>query len=231
MTPHALAKTIDHALLQPNLTNREFDAGCDVAVKFGVKAVCVKSADVGRAFNRVSSSSVGVCAVVGFPHGNTRVEVTALEAKLSLDQGATEIDVVVPLSATLSHDFPAVESYVRTLNECVVGQGGILKVIFETGLIVDPALKIKLCEICRNCGVAFVKTSTGFATARGSDGVLRQLGATVDDVQLLVKHARPTCEVKASGGIRTLAEVRRYLELGATRVGTASTAAILAETE
>jgi deoxyribose-phosphate aldolase len=227
VTPEALAKTIDHALLQPTLLDKDFDAGCDVALKYSVAALCVKSVDVPRAVKRRGSSPVAICAVVGFPHGNAPVKVTAYEAVTAMEAGATEIDVVLSLSRALSGDFAATTDQVVALNGCVTERGGLLKVIFETGLIADAATKIRLCEICKQANVAFVKTSTGFATMKRSDGALQAVGATVADVRLMVEHAGPTCRVKASGGIRTREEVELYLALGATRIGTASTADIL----
>lgn len=227
MTPEALAKTIDHALLQPTLLERDFEAGCDVAIQYSVAALCVKSVDVKRAVRRMSGSSVAVCAVVGFPHGNAPVKVTAYEATVAMEEGATEIDAVLNVSRVLSQDFTFVTEQVTILNVAVNERGGLLKVIFETGLIGDSSLKVRLCEICKTAKVAFVKTSTGFATEKCADGTLRTLGATEQDVQLLVEHASPICQVKASGGIRTREAVERFLALGATRIGTASTADIL----
>jgi deoxyribose-phosphate aldolase len=147
----------------------------------------------------------------------------------AMDEGATEIDVVVCLSRVLSGDFAATTELVTTMNQRVTERGGLLKVIFETGLIHDEATKIRLCEICKAAKVAFVKTSTGFATAKNREGALVSCGATVEDVALLVKHAGPVCQVKASGGIRTRADAERFLALGATRIGTGSTASILGD--
>jgi deoxyribose-phosphate aldolase len=227
VAPKDLSKTIDHALLQPTLVARDFDAGCDVALKYSVVALCVKSVDVARAVRRVSGSSVAVCAVVGFPHGNSPLKVTAFEAVTAMDEDAIEIDAVVNLSRVLSSDLGFVTEQITTLNAAVTSRGGLLKMIFETGLITDRAVKIQLCEICKTAKVAFVKTSTGFATEKRADGSMRSLGATISDVKLLVENARPICQVKASGGIRTREEAEQFIALGATRIGTASTADIL----
>jgi deoxyribose-phosphate aldolase len=227
VAPKDLSKTIDHALLQPTLLARDFDAGCEVAIKYSVAALCVKSVDVAYASRRMMGSSVAVCAVVGFPHGNSPIKVTLLEAMTAMDEGAIEIDAVVNLSRVLSSDFGFVSEQITTLNAAVTSRGGLLKMIFETGLITDRTIKIQLCEICKAAKVAFVKTSTGFATEKRADGSMRALGATIDDVKLLVENARPICQVKASGGIRTREEVEQYIALGATRIGTASTADIL----
>jgi deoxyribose-phosphate aldolase len=228
-TVEAVAKAIDHALLQPVQTDYQFQAGCELAIRWAVASVCVKSTDVGRAQSRVRDTGVAVCAVVGFPHGNTLNEISCLEARRALESGATEIDAVVTLARVLSDDWAAVQDQISSLNATVVGARGLLKVIFETGLIADRERKIKLCEICREIGVAYVKTSTGFAVGRNSDGSTVTLGANIDDVALLAQHAGPTCLVKASGGIRSFRDAMALLRAGAARLGTASTESILVE--
>jgi deoxyribose-phosphate aldolase len=225
----ALAKYIDHALLQPAQSDSDFDAGCDVACEWGVAALCVKSADVVRAKKRTEGSGVAVCAVVGFPHSNAPTDVICYEAKRALESGASEIDAVVSLSRVLSRDWDAVREQIGLLNQTTVQAGGALKVIFETGLIGERDAKVRLCEICRELRVAYVKTSTGFAVGRGADGGMMTLGATLDDVALLVENAGPTCKTKASGGIRRLAEALAFIRVGASRLGTTSTAEILGE--
>jgi deoxyribose-phosphate aldolase len=174
----ALAKYIDHALLQPALTDLEFDAGCEIARRWAVATVCVKSTDVRRAVERMRGSDVAVCAVVGFPHANAPTEVICLEAARALESGATEIDAVVNLSRVLSEDWGAVRAQIEAINAATVSRGGLAKVILETGLIRDRAKKTKLCAICREESVAFINTSTGFATGRGPDGTVTSLGAS-----------------------------------------------------
>lgn len=224
-----LAKYIDHALLQPGLTDREFDAGCELAKRWAVATVCVKSVDVRRARERTRDSGVAVCAVVGFPHANAPTEILCYEAARALETGATEIDAVVNLARVMSDDWAAVRAQIEAINAEAVRRGGQLKMILETGLIRDRETKKRLCEICRDAKVAFVKTSTGFATERGPDGSVTVMGATIEDVKLLVEHAGASCKVKASGGIRTLQDALNYIELGAARLGTTSTESILAE--
>jgi deoxyribose-phosphate aldolase len=225
----ALAKTIDHALLQPAQSDYEFDAGCELAKRWSVASVCVKSTDVGRAVPRMVNSGIAVGAVVGFPHANAPTEIIRLEAEQALESGATEIDAVLTLARVLSDDWSAVSSQIESLNSTVVSRRGTLKIIFETGLIPDRARKIRLCEICRKLRVAYVKTSTGFAIGRSADGSMMTVGATMDDVRLLVEHAGPDCRVKASGGIRTFDDAISFLRAGAARLGTASTETILLE--
>lgn len=226
-----LAAAIDHALLQPALTDGAFDSGCSLACKWQVGALCVKSCDVSRARARIEleRGSVALCAVVGFPHANVATELICLEASRALEEGATEIDAVVNLSRILSDDWTAVTRQIESFNRTVVERGGILKVIFETGLLPERPAKIRLCEICRKLRVGYVKTSTGFATGVSRDGTNGTLGATLDDVRLLVEHASPVCKVKASGGIRSYDEAVAFLQVGAHRLGTASTDRILTE--
>jgi deoxyribose-phosphate aldolase len=211
------------------LTDREFDAGCELARRWAVATVCVKSVDVERAQERMRESGVAVCAVVGFPHANTPTEVTCFEVARALETGATEIDAVANLARVMSGDWAAVRAQIEAINAETVRRGGQLKVILETGLIRDRETKKRLCEICRDVRVAFVKTSTGFATASGPDGSVMAKGATLEDVKLLVEHSGATCKVKASGGIRTLRDALNYIEVGAARLGTTSTESILAE--
>jgi deoxyribose-phosphate aldolase len=228
-TVRTLASAIDHALLQPALTERDFDAGCELAKQWAVAAVCVKSADVRRARSRMSDSGVAISAVVGFPHANAPTEITCLEAQRSLENGASEIDAVVSLGPVLSSNWEMVADQIASLNATTTSHGGSLKVIFETGLIVERERKITLCRICREQRVAFVKTSTGFAIGHDTLGHPIALGATIDDVQLLVQNAGPVCKVKASGGIRSFDDAIRFLQAGAARLGTSNTSAILRE--
>lgn len=227
----SLAAAIDHALLQPAQSDEAFEFGCSTACKWKVGALCVKSCDVTRARARLDTerSDVALCAVVGFPHANATTEIICLEATRALDEGATEIDAVVNLSRVLSNDWVAVTRQIESFNRTVVERGGVLKVIFETGLLPTSSAKIRLCEICRELAVGYVKTSTGFAMGVRSDGTSGTLGATLDDVRLLVEHASPVCKVKASGGIRSYDEAVAFLRLGAHRIGTASTEQIMTE--
>ncbi|MGE5784950.1 MAG: deoxyribose-phosphate aldolase [Myxococcales bacterium] len=227
LSPSELAKSIDHPLLQPSQSDREFDQGCELAKQWQVAAACVKSADVARARARLEGSGVATCAVVGFPHANSPTDLVCLEAERALAEGATEIDAVITLARVVSEDWAAVAGQIEAYNRTVIDRGGILKLIFETGLISNREHKIRLCQLCREYGVAYVKTSTGFALATRPDGTSITLGATLDDVSLMREHAGPVCKVKASGGIRSYSDALSFLTAGATRLGTASTERIL----
>jgi deoxyribose-phosphate aldolase len=224
-----IAKWIDHAVLQPTLTDEELRAGCQVALRNHVATVCIKPYAVPLASEILQGSDVRVCTVVGFPHGGSRIDIKAREAEAAMQDGATEIDMVVNVGKALGGDWKYLEEEIGYLQKAVIGQGGLLKVIFETDYLVRDADKIRLCEICSRAGVAFVKTSTGFGFVKRADGAYAYTGATEHDVVLLRRTCSPTVQVKASGGIRTLDDVLRLRACGAARIGATATEAILAE--
>lgn len=224
----ALARRIDHSLLYPALSLRDFEAGCDLAVELETKTVCVRSADVAAAQRRVEGSPVLVCAVVGFPHGNVPTCVKCFEAETALGEGARELDMVVDVPRVLRGDYASVARDIASVAEVCRKASAKLKVIFECAYL-DRGQKLKLCELARSEAVAFVKTSTGFALP--SAGREQALGATVEDVALLSGAVAPVCGVKAAGGIRELAQVERLLAAGATRIGTSSTRQLLEAVE
>lgn len=219
--------SIDHAILSPTLTDVETRAALDLVRGVPIASVCVRPHAVGMALEACGGTTV--CTVVGFPHGGQLPEAKALEARLALDSGAREIDMVVNAGKVLSCDWEFVRRDISEVLSVVRGQEGVLKVIFETDYLVDDAHKIRLCELCGELAVDFVKTSTGFAFVKGKDGGYDQHGATDHDLILMCRHAPGHVGVKASGGVRDLARARRVLELGCTRIGTSSTLAILEE--
>lgn len=214
----ALASLIDHSVLQPTATLADLEKGCRDGRAAGVASVCVLPYFVGRAAELLVGSPTVPSTVVGFPHGSTSLESKRSEADTALRQGAREIDAVVNVSLVLSGDWAAVRNEIHALAECCHERQAKLKLIFETCHL-DRAQKIRLCELCSEAGVDWVKTSTGFGPA----------GATEEDVRLLRDHCPPSVQVKASGGIRTLEQLIRFRDLGATRIGTSRTASILDE--
>ncbi len=226
MTPAEIAARLDHSLLSPVLTAQLFEQGCDEAVELSTAALCVRSAEVAHARRRVGQAKVKLCAVIGFPQANTSLAVTRVEAKQALSDGATELDLVLDLTQLKSAAWQAVEERVSTIQSLVAGAGAALKVILETGAL-TPEEKRQAALVCHRAGVAFVKTSTGFFTLTDPSGRVWVSGASEEDVSLLVSLVRPRCEVKASGGIRSLAQTERFLALGATRIGTSSSRAIV----
>jgi deoxyribose-phosphate aldolase len=222
-TPEQLARSIDHALLHPSLPYREFEQGLSLCRELLVGAACVKSCDVRRAADYLNGCSTLVCSVVGFPHGNCSPTAKVYEAEQAIADGAREIDYVINVAAAVSGRFDDLHDEMEALNRAVCSRGVPLKVIFENAYLDDSA-KLQLCRMAKQLRVAFVKTSTGFATGLGSSV---PTGATLRDVELMVREARPECQVKASGGIRDLDTMERFLDAGATRIGTSATAAII----
>ena len=226
-----IAARIDHALLHPTLNDADFREGCLLAKRWAVAAVCVKPYAVRDAVDLLSGSPVLVSAVAAFPHGNSATSVKVREAEQACEDGAREIDFVVNVGKVLSGDWTYVAAEVGAVNAAAVERGAITKVIFENAYYEDDAPIVRLCEICNEVGVAYVKTSTGFGFVPQPRGGYAAGGATEGHVRLMRKHARPETGVKASGGIRTLQDLIDLVALGVTRVGTSSTEVILRQAE
>jgi deoxyribose-phosphate aldolase len=228
----SIARLIDHALLHPTMTDDQLRAGCELGVKLGVASVCIKPYAVSLAAKALAGTPVAVCTVIGFPHGSPATETKRFEGKLALDQGATELDMVVNVGKVLSGDWPYVEADIRAVVELAHSRGALVKVIFENEFLSDDQPKIELCRICSAVGADFVKTSTGFGYVNRPDVGWTTIGATEHDLRLMRAHSDPRVKVKASGGVRTYGDALRVVELGAARIGTSSTAAIVqGETE
>ncbi|KAI9793817.1 MAG: hypothetical protein M1835_006975 [Candelina submexicana] len=223
-----IAKMIDHALLHPTMTDEEIRAGLEVAKKYNVATVCIKPYSIPVAKSILAGSIVGICPVIGFPHGNSITDVKVFEAGRAAKEGGTEIDMVVNVGKALSGEWAYVEEEIRRVNDAVVNEGALLKVIFENDYLTDKEI-IRLCEICTNVGVAFVKTSTGFGFVKGKDGRYSYEGATVRHLKLMKEHVGSGVQIKAAGGVRTLDELLVVMSLGVTRLGTSATVAIMEE--
>jgi deoxyribose-phosphate aldolase len=224
-----IAKMIDHALLHPTLTDPELRDGCALALRYDVASVCVKPYAVPLAAELLAGSDVRVGTVIGFPHGSNATIIKVAETVQACRDGAVEIDMVVNVGKVLSADWAYVEADIRAIHETCAANGAILKVIFENDFLTDNTAKIQLCTICSAVGVEYVKTSTGFGFVKGPNGGHNTAGATPPDLQLMLDHVSEAVQVKASGGIRTLDDLLAVKEMGVTRVGTSSTAAILEE--
>ncbi len=217
-TAASLAKMIDHSLLNPVMTDKDLLEGIETAKKYKVASVCIKPYFVSKAVELLEFSGVAVGTVVGFPHGGHRSAVKIMEAHQALQNGATELDMVVNIGKVLSDDWLYVESDIRAvINVCKANQA-VCKVIFENCYLTDRH-KIKLCQLCESLGADFVKTSTGYGPG----------GATNEDIKLMRANVSPSVQVKAAGGIRTLDRLLEVLDLGVTRVGATATVAILEE--
>jgi len=176
----------------------------------------------------LTGSNVKTGTVIGFPHGNSAKTIKLLEADKACDDGADEVDMVINVGKALGGDWDYVEDEINAINKAVVGKGAILKVIFENDFLESEHI-IRLCQICNHCGVAFVKTSSGYGFVKQDNGMYSYDGATEQDLKLMRQHTDSTIEVKAAGGVRTLKDLLKVRSIGATRVGATATAAMLEE--
>jgi deoxyribose-phosphate aldolase len=227
VTLRDLAKMIDHSLLHPTMTDRELEEGCRLARKHDVASVCIKPYAAALAHDLLAGSDVLVCTVIGFPHGGNRTDMKVSEAEAALMDGATELDMVINIGKALSGDWDYIAGEIKAINAVGVAGGAIVKVIFETDYLTRDEDKIRLCRICSDIGVAFVKTSTGYGFVRGADGRYGYAGATDHDLVLMRRECAPKVQVKAAGGVRTLDDLLRVRALGVARVGATATEAIL----
>lgn len=225
----ALAKMIDHSLLHPTMTDEELKEGCALAIHYNVASVCLKPYAVPLAKEWLQGSDVMVCTVIGFPHGNSAIDVKVYETNKACEDGAVEIDMVVNIGKVLQNDWEYVYHEIKSIHDLTLKHHAALKVIFENDFLEDDTHKIKLCEICTEIGVEFVKTSTGYGFVKGSDGKYSYQGATEHDLKLMRKHSGAKVQVKAAGGVRSLDDLLKVKEWGITRIGATATAAILVE--
>jgi deoxyribose-phosphate aldolase len=207
----SIASLIDHTLLKPEATESDIVQLCREAREYNFKTVCVNPCWVDMARRKLSDSSVLVCTVIGFPLGANLTETKLSEARLALEQGAAELDMVQNAGALRSGDSAFVQAEIAALTRVAHAAGAILKVILETSVLSEEE-KVAACRIAVEAGVDFVKTSTGFSAS----------GATESDVRLMRATVGPSVGVKASGGVRTFDALRRMVEAGATRIGTSS---------
>ncbi len=228
VTLQQLAKTIDHSLLQPAMTDAEILNGLRISKEYKVATACVKPYAIPMAKKELEGSGVLVCPVIGFPAGNSTTVVKVYEAIAAARAGGQEIDMVINVGKALSGDWAYVEDEIRQVNEAVVKEGAILKVIFENDYLQDQDI-IKLCQICSDIGVAFVKTSTGYGFVKQANGMYSYHGATIPHLKLMRQHSKPEVQIKAAGGVRTLDGLLHVISLGVTRIGATATVAILKE--
>ena len=211
-----LAKTIDHSLLKPELTHNDVISGCELAKRYHVASVCVKPCHVLLAAELLRGSDVRVGTVIGFPHGNSTTTVKVAEARQALQDGATELDMVINIGEMRSGHYTYVQDEIKALCDLAHQAGAIVKVIFENAYLTEDE-KIKACHLSEEAGADFVKTSTGFAPT----------GATIDDIKLMRKNVSSRVQVKAAHGIRTLEAALQMIDAGVTRIGATATAVIL----
>jgi deoxyribose-phosphate aldolase len=219
---------IDHSLLHPTMSDTEVVKGCELSRDYGVATACVKPYHVPLAEEIFEGSGVQVCAVIGFPHGNSSTRLKVLEAESVVADGALEVDMVVNVGKVKSAEWTYVETEVRAINEAVISGGALLKVIFENDFLAEAEI-VRLCEICSAAQVAFVKTSTGYGFTKDHEGKYSYKGATHEHLKLMRAHTPETVQVKAAGGVRTLDDLLSVRALGVTRIGATATQAILNE--
>ena len=211
-----VAKTIDHALLRPDMTRDEVRAGCEVAMKYDVASVCCKPADVAFCAEILKSSSVHVGTVVGFPHGNSATSTKVFETKQVVADGATEIDVVINIGLMKSGMYDQVRDEIAAVVDAAAGNQ--VKVILENAYLTKEEI-VKACQLCEAAGADYVKTSTGFAPT----------GAILEDVQLMRASVSSKVEVKSAGGVKSLDMLLSFMDAGVKRSGASGTAAMLDE--
>ena len=224
-----LAKMIDHSLLHPTMTDEDLKKGCEIARTYNVASVCIKPYAVPLAVRELAGSDVLVGTVIGFPQGNSTIELKVAETNKACQDGASEIDMVINIGKALQEDWEYIKQEINAVCAATHQQGAMLKVIFENDFLPADKYKIKLCQICSEVGVDFVKTSTGYGFVKGEDGKYSYQGATHEDLTLMRKHSDPTVQVKAAGGVRSLDDLLAVKALGVTRVGATATVAMLEE--
>jgi deoxyribose-phosphate aldolase len=208
LTESEIAKLIDHTLLKPDATQDEIRKLCEEALQYQFASVCVNPWNVAQSAELLRGCKVKVCSVAGFPLGATLPEVKVFEAQKSIQRGAQEIDMVINIGALKSGRVDAVEADIHGVVAASHHAGAICKVIIETCLLTREE-KIQASLAAKNAGADFVKTSTGFSTA----------GATPEDVRLIRETIGPNTGIKAAGGVRTLEDLQKMVEAGATRIG------------
>lgn len=224
MTEKILAKMIDHSLLHPTMTDGEIRQGCELARRYDVATACIKPYSIGLAKEVLADSGVGICTVIGFPHGNSTTAIKVKETEAAVKEGSTEIDMVINIGKALGGDWDYVRDEIKAINDA----SPLLKVIFENDYLQEPHI-VRLCQICSEIGVAFVKTSTGYGFVKQENGMYSYKGATVEHLKLMRKHCPPSVQIKAAGGVRTLDDLLLVRSLGVTRIGATATATILDE--
>lgn len=211
-----VAKTIDHALLRPDMTRDEVIAGCSVAMKYNVASVCCKPADISLCAAHLKGSDVLVGTVVGFPHGSSATATKVFETQLAVKDGAVEIDVVINIGWMKSGLYEEVQSEIEAVVKAADGYP--VKVILENAYLTKEEI-VKACQLVEAAGGHYVKTSTGFAPT----------GAILEDVILMRKSVSEKVKVKSAGGVKSLDMLLSFMDAGVTRSGASATAAMLDE--
>ncbi|EOS33268.1 deoxyribose-phosphate aldolase [Lachnospiraceae bacterium 28-4] len=206
MDKNEVLKHVDHTLLLQASTWDEIRQICDDAVKYRTASVCIPPCYVKQAYDYMEGK-IPVCTVIGFPNGNMTTKTKEFETKDAIENGASEIDMVINVGWLRDKKYDLVEEEIRTLKKACGER--ILKVIIETCLLTEEE-KIKMCQIVTNAGADYIKTSTGFSSG----------GATFEDIKLFAEHVGPNVKIKAAGGISSMEDAEKFISLGADRLGT-----------
>ena len=209
-----IAGMIDHTILKPEATEAEIMELCKEAVKYNFASVCVNPSMVAKAATILEGTPVKVCTVIGFPLGATTTEVKAFETEDTIKKGATEVDMVINVGKLKERDLAYVKNDIQAVVNAAKGKA-LTKVIIETCLLTDEE-KVIACQLSKEAGADFVKTSTGFSKG----------GATAHDIKLMRETVGPGMGVKASGGVRSREDALTMIENGATRIGASASIAI-----
>lgn len=207
---------IDHTLLKPFASHEQLKALCDEAKQYEFASVCVNPCHAAFAAKELAGANVKTCCVVGFPFGTHLPEIKLAEAKAALRDGAQELDMVISVGHLLEGDEAYVEHEVQLLADACHEAGALLKVIIETCYLEETHIAA-MCRIVEKTGTDFIKTSTGYGTR----------GALPKDIELFKKYLKKPAKMKASGGIRTAEDAKRYIEMGCERLGTSNGVAIM----
>lgn len=206
MEKRELLSRLDHTLLKQTATWEEIRRICEEGMKYQTASVCIPPCYVKRAKEYVQDK-VNICTVIGFPNGNTTTAVKILETRDAVENGADEIDMVINLGMVKERDYDRVLEEIQAVKQACGGK--VLKVIIETCLLTEDE-KLEMCRVVTRSGAEYIKTSTGFSTG----------GATFADVELMRKHVGEQVKVKAAGGISSVEDAEKFLDLGADRLGT-----------
>lgn len=217
MNTSDVLKIVDHTLLAQTATWAQIREILDDAMKYHTASACIPAAYVKQAAEYVQGR-LPICTVIGFPNGYSTTETKVFEAKNAIENGASEIDMVINIGFLKDGRYEEVEKEIRKIHEACDGK--ILKVIIETCLLTEDE-KIKMCELVTKAGAEFIKTSTGFSTA----------GATFADVKLMKEHVGKGVKVKAAGGISSFDDAEEFMRLGADRLGTSRLVKIMKQTD
>ena len=208
-----IVRSCDHTLLKPEATWEQIRELCDDGARYGTASVCIPPCYARQAVEYLDGR-LPVCVVIGFPNGNSTTASKVFEAKEAIDNGVSEVDMVINIGWLKDRKYQEIENEIREIKAAVGSH--VLKVIIETCLLSDEE-KIRMCEIVTAAGADYIKTSTGFNAG----------GATFADVELMVQHVGPGVKVKAAGGIASLEDAQKFLDLGASRLGTSRIIKIL----